>query len=119
MSPLVAVFLEGALAYGDVFDSNTCYCVNSVSQTPSVLSVHNVTVARLKKHVDIMCQQRYILLPKRHKQARPGIVTLRSGAKFQWQKPVKRNFVNVNFVTDSSNSRTNEVRPRTSVVIMR
>jgi len=66
-----------------------------------------------------MCQQRYILLPKRHKQARPEIVTLRSGAKFQWQKPVRRNFVNVSFVTDSSNNQTNEVHPRTSVVIMR
>jgi len=119
MSPLVAVFLEAAVVDSDVFASNTCYCVNSFSQTPSVLSVHNVTAARLKTHAEIMCQQRYILLPKRHKQARPEIVTLRSGAKFQWQKPVRRNFVNVNFVTDSSNNQTNEVHPRTSVAIMR
>jgi len=52
MSPLVAVFLEAALADSDVFASNTCYCVNSFSQTPSVLSVHNVTAARMKTHAE-------------------------------------------------------------------
>jgi len=58
MSPLVAVLLEAALADGDVFASNTCYCVNSVSQPPSVLSVLHVTAARLKAHAEIMCQER-------------------------------------------------------------
>ena len=58
MSPLIAVLMEAALADGDVFASNTCYCVNSVSQPPSVLSVHNVTAARLKMHAEIMRQER-------------------------------------------------------------
>ena len=59
MSPVIAAILEAALTdEGDVFASNTRYCVNGVSQPPSMLSVHNVTAARLKMQAEIMCQER-------------------------------------------------------------